>query len=62
MLLVEVGGGELEEEELENIYFKSISSKLLAEICEVSYLRIGKDDYPMPPLETQQGDKKQLKT
>ena len=41
MVLVEVVG-----EELENISFKSISSKLLAEICEVSYLRIGKDDYP----------------
>ena len=25
-------------------------SVILAEICEVSYLRIGKDDYPMPPL------------
>ena len=46
MLLVEVVG-----EELENISFKSISSKLLAEICEVSYLRIGKDDYPIPPLD-----------
>ena len=44
MLLVEVVG-----EELENISFKSISSKLLEEICEASYLRIGKDDYPMPP-------------
>ena len=41
MLLVEAVG-----EELENISFKSISSKLLAEICEVSYLRIGKDDFP----------------